>query len=126
MSVLFLPPSAGAASVPDATETVSGKIRIATSAEATAGTNDVTAMTPAKVKSVVDAAVVGGVTYQGTFDASAPADLSNATKGDLYIISVAGTYQGRHGRWVTTSSSTLTWVAPLTLPRSTRWTTLTA
>jgi len=95
MSVLFLPPSAGAASVPDATETVSGKIRIATSAEATAGTNDLTAMTPAKTKSVVDAAVVGGVTYQGTFDASAPADLSNATKGDLYIISVAGTYQGQ-------------------------------
>src|SRR5210317_1693254 len=95
MSVLFLPPSAGAASIPDASETVAGKIRIATSAEATAGTNDVTAMTPAKTKSVVDAAVVGGVTYQGTFDASAPADLSNATKGDLYIISVAGTYQGQ-------------------------------
>jgi hypothetical protein len=95
MSVLFLPPSAGAASVPDATELVSGKIRIATSAEATAGTNDLTAMTPAKTKSVVDAAVVGGVTYQGTFDASAPADLSNASKGDLYIISVAGTYQGQ-------------------------------
>ena len=95
MSVLFLPPSAGAASVPDATETTAGKIRIATSAEATAGTNDLTSMTPLKVKSVVDAAVVGGVTYQGTFDASSPADLSNATKGDLYIISVAGSYQGQ-------------------------------
>ena len=94
MSVLFLPPSAGAASVPDATETVSGKIRIATSAEATAGTLDTAAMTPLKVKSVVDAAVVGGVTYQGTFDTSSPVDLSNAEKGDLYIISVAGTYQG--------------------------------
>src|SRR6056300_344210 len=94
MSVMFLPPPS-ASSIPDATETVSGKIRIATSAEATAGTNDLTAMTPAKVKSVVDTAVVGGVTYQGTFDASAPADLSNATKGDLYIISVAGTYQGQ-------------------------------
>ena len=95
MSVLFLPPSAGAASVPDATETVSGKIRIATSAEATTGTDDTTAITPLKLKSVVDAAVVGGVTYQGTFDASSPADLSNATKGDLYSISVAGTYQGQ-------------------------------
>src|SRR5210317_1535924 len=95
MSVLFLPPSTGAASVPDASEIVSGKIRIATSAEATAGTNDLTAMTPAKVKSVIDTAVVGGVTYKGTFDASSPADLSNATKGDLYIISVAGTYQGQ-------------------------------
>jgi len=94
MSVSFLPPPS-AASIPDATELVSGKIRIATSAEATAGTNDLTAMTPAKTKSVVDAAVVGGVTYQGTFDASSPADLSNAEKGDLYIISVAGTYQGQ-------------------------------
>ena len=94
MSVLFLPPSAGAASVPDATETVSGKIRIATSAEATTGTNDLTAMTPAKVKTVVDAAVVGGVTYQGTFDTSSPVDLSNALQGDMYVISVAGTYQG--------------------------------
>lgn len=89
MSVIFLPPSAGAASVPDATETVSGKIRIATNAEATTGTDDLTAMTPAKVKTVVDAAVVGGVQYQGTFDASAPADLSNAEKGDLYVISGA-------------------------------------
>jgi len=96
MSILFLPPqSAGSVTIADATETTSGKIRIATSAEATAGTNDVTAMTPAKVKSVVDASVVGGVTYQGTFDASTPADLSNATKGDLYIISVAGTYAGK-------------------------------
>ncbi len=94
MSVLFLPPSAGAASVPDATETVSGKIRIATSAEATTGTDDTTAMTPAKVKSVVDASIAGGVTYKGTFDAAAPLDLSNAEQGDLYVIDGAGTYQG--------------------------------
>jgi hypothetical protein len=95
MSVLFLPPSAGAASVPDASETVKGKIRIATSAEATAGTDDLTSMTPAKVKSVVDAAVAGGVTYKGTFDAASPLDLSNAVQGDLYIIDGAGTYQGK-------------------------------
>ena len=94
MSVIFIPPSS-AASISDATETSAGKIRIATSAEATAGTNDVTAMTPAKVKAVVDAAVAGGVTYKGTFDAGSPADLSNALKGDLYIISGAGTYAGR-------------------------------
>ena len=95
MSVLFLPPPAGAASVPDASETVKGIIRIATSAEATAGTDDLTSMTPAKVKSVVDAAVAGGVTYKGTFDAAAPLDLSNAVQGDLYIIDGAGTYQGK-------------------------------
>jgi len=94
MSVLFLPPPSASA-IPDASETVSGKIRIATSAEATAGTNDLTAMTPAKVKSVVDAAVVGGVTYKGTFDAAAPLDLSNAEQGDLYVINGAGTYQGQ-------------------------------
>jgi len=94
MSVLFLPPPSASA-IPDASETVSGKIRIATSAEATAGTNDLTAMTPLKVKSVVDAAVVGGVTYKGTFDAAAPLDLSNAEQGDLYVIDGAGTYQGQ-------------------------------
>jgi hypothetical protein len=93
MSVIYV--QGGGATVPDATETVSGKIRIATNAEATTGTNDTTAMTPAKTKTVVDAAVVGGVQYQGTFDASSPADLSNAEKGDLYVISGAGTYQGQ-------------------------------
>ena len=94
MSVDFTQPPSSA-SIPDASESVKGKIRIATSAEATAGTNDLTAMTPLKVQSVVNTALVGGVTYQGTFDASSPADLSNASKGDLYIISVAGTYQGQ-------------------------------
>ena len=94
MSVDFTQPPSSA-SIPDASESVKGKIRIATSAEATTGTDDLTAMTPLKVQSVVNTALVGGVTYQGTFDASSPADLSNASKGDLYIISVAGTYQGQ-------------------------------
>ena len=40
----------GAASVPDASETVKGIIRIATSAEATTGTDDTIAMTPLTVK----------------------------------------------------------------------------
>ena len=40
------PGGGGAASVPDATETTAGKIRIATSAEATTGTDDTIAMTP--------------------------------------------------------------------------------
>ena len=94
MSVIFIPP-ASAASVPDATETTAGKVRLATSAEATAGVNDVAAMTPAKVKAAIDASISGGVTYRGTFDAGSPADLSNAVQGDLYIISGAGTYAGR-------------------------------
>ena len=94
MSVIFIPP-ASAASIPDATETTAGKVRLATSAEATAGVNDVAAMTPAKVKAAIDASISGGVTYRGTFDAGSPADLSNAVQGDLYIISGAGTYAGR-------------------------------
>ena len=77
-----------------------GTIRISTSAESTTGTDDSTAMTPLKVKTVVDASVnaalTGGVQYQGTFDPSSPDDLSNALKGDLYIISgTAATYQGQ-------------------------------
>ena len=52
-----------------ASESVAGVIEIATSAEATTGTDDTRAMTPLKVKTAIDAAVVGGVEYKGTFDA---------------------------------------------------------
>ena len=42
------------------------------------------------------AAGTGGLEYKGTFDASTgPPDLSNAEKGDLYVISVAGTIYGQ-------------------------------
>ena len=62
MTVVFLPPSAGgAASVPDATDTTAGKIRIATQAESNAGTNDTTAMTPLRVQERITAALAGGV-----------------------------------------------------------------
>ena len=86
----------GAATVPDASETVKGKIRIATSAEATTGTDDLTAMTPLTVKERIDAAITGGIEYKGTFDASTGLpSLANAEKGDLYKISTAGTIYGR-------------------------------
>ncbi len=86
----------GAASVPDASETTKGKIRIATSAEATTGTDDLTAMTPLTVKERIDAAVTGGVEYKGTFNATAGTpSLINAEKGDLYIIDTAGTIYGQ-------------------------------
>ena len=86
----------GAASVPDASETTKGKIRIATSAEATTGTDDLTAMTPLTVKERIDAAVTGGVEYKGTFNATAGTpSLANAEKGDLYIIDTAGTIYGQ-------------------------------
>ena len=86
----------GAASVPDASETTKGKIRIATSAEATTGTDDLTAMTPLTVKERIDAAIAGGIEYKTTFNATTGLpSLANAEKGDLYKISTAGTIYGR-------------------------------
>jgi len=86
----------GAASVPDASETVKGIIRIATSAEATTGTDDTIAMTPLTVKERIDAAVTGGVQYKGTFNANTGTpSLANAEKGDLYVIGTAGSIYGQ-------------------------------
>ncbi len=89
----------GSASIADATESTAGKIRIATTSESTAGTNDVTAMTPAKVKARIDAALVGGIDYKGTFNATtgltnSGGNLNNAEQGDLYVIDTAGTIYG--------------------------------
>ena len=89
-------PGGGAASVPDASETVKGIIEIADSTESAAGTDDLKAMTPLKVKERIDAALVGGVDYKGTFDASTGLpSIANAEKGDLYIIDTAGTIYGQ-------------------------------
>jgi len=86
----------GAASVPDASETVKGKIRIATSTEAATATDDLTAMTPFTVKERIDAAIAGGIEYKTTFNATTGLpSLANAEKGDLYKISTAGTIYGR-------------------------------
>ena len=89
----------GSASIADATESTAGKIRIATTSESTAGTNDTTAMTPAKVKARIDAALVGGIDYKGTFNATtgltnSGGNLNNAEQGDLYVIDTAGTIYG--------------------------------
>ena len=92
--------SGGGASVPDASETVKGIIEIATSAEATTGTDDLKAMTPRTVKERIDAAIAGGLQYKGTFNASDgstnPAGgLANAEQGDLYVVGTAGTIYGQ-------------------------------
>ena len=101
MSIKAKPWEGGAsATVPDASEAVKGKIQIATSAEATTGTNDLKAMTPLTVKERIDAALVGGVEYKGIFNVTtATPDLSNAEKGDMYIISGTGALYGK--QWVT-------------------------
>ena len=86
------------ASTPDATESTAGKLRISTDAEATAGTNDTTAMTPLKVADAIaagSAGVTGALVYRGSYDAStASPDLTTASKGDFYLVSVAGALDG--------------------------------
>ena len=72
----------GSASIADATESTAGKIRIATTSESDTGTNDTTAMTPAKVKARIDAALVGGVEYKGSYTGQS---LVTAEQGDLYV-----------------------------------------
>ena len=92
MSIKAKPWEGGAgATVPDASETTKGKIRIATTTESNAGTDDLTAMTPAKVKARIDAALVGGVEYKGQIAVSAFSTLLNADQGDMYKISTGGT-----------------------------------
>ena len=84
------------ASVPDASETTKGKIQIATSAEATTGTDDLKAMTPLTVKERIDAALVGGVEYKGTWNATTGLPtLINAVQGDLYKVDTLGTIYGK-------------------------------
>ena len=72
----------GSASIADATESTAGKIRISTTSESNTGTNDTTAMTPAKVKARIDAALVGGVEYKGSYTGQS---LVTAEQGDLYV-----------------------------------------
>tara|TARA_B100000242_G_scaffold19217_1_gene11677 strand:- start:761 stop:2479 length:1719 start_codon:yes stop_codon:yes gene_type:complete len=57
-------------------------------------------MTPLTVKERIDAALVGGVEYKGTFNANtgltnSGGNLNNAEKGDLYIIDTLGTIYGQ-------------------------------
>lgn len=52
------------------------------------------------VKTYVDAAVVGLLDYKGTIDASANPNYPAASKGDAYIISVAGKIGGASGESV--------------------------
>jgi len=84
----------GGASVPDATTTTKGKVRLATIAEA-AGSSQAIAVTPAGLQAEI-AGIAGGLTYKGLWDAvNAVPDLSNSQKGDLYKVSAAGTRYGQ-------------------------------
>jgi hypothetical protein len=84
----------GGASVPDATTTTKGKVRLATIAEA-AGSSQAIAVTPAGLQAEIGG-IVGGMNYKGLWDAvNAVPDLSNALRGDFYKISAAGSRYGQ-------------------------------
>ena len=76
----------GAASVPDATTTTAGSVRLATIAEAQAGTSELIAVTPAGLSDAI-AGIVGGMEFKGAYDIGIGVpDLSNALKGDYYVV----------------------------------------
>ena len=84
----------GAASLPNATTTTAGKVRLATSAETVTGTNSTAAVTPAGLASALSG-VVGGLTYIEPWSAiTATPDLSTAKKGYFYLVSGAGERYG--------------------------------
>ena len=80
--------------VDSATNTTEGSIRIATDAEASAGTLENVAINPKQLIANVNG-VVGGLVYIGAYNATTPNhDLTQANKGHFYKISHAGTIAG--------------------------------
>ena len=91
MSVIYT--QGGAASVADATTTVSGKVRLATIAEA-GGTSEAIAVTPAGLQAEISS-LASGLIYRGSIDvANFGTTLANAELGDYYKISTGGTSGG--------------------------------
>jgi hypothetical protein len=75
--------AAGTGSVPDATETVKGKVELATVAEATAGTDTARAVTPAGLAAAISAAGTGSVP-----------DATETVKGKVELATVAEAISG--------------------------------
>jgi hypothetical protein len=91
MSVIYT--QGGAASVPDATTTTSGKVRLATIAEA-GGTSEAIAVTPAGLQAEISS-LANGIVYRGSIDvADFGTTLASASLGDYYKISTGGTSGG--------------------------------
>lgn len=86
-----------AGSVPDATELVKGKARLATAAEALAGVNDTTIITPLKLSQVV-----GGLSKYSETDSNSTIGWSGPLGGYYYRIITAAT----HGRGLLPSTDT--------------------
>lgn len=84
---------------PAATETTAGVVELATTAEATTGTDTTRAVTAAGVKAAVDSiiAAADAMIHKGVIDASASPNYPAADRGWSYVISVAGKIGGAAG-----------------------------
>lgn len=71
-----------------------------TAPTASSGTNTTQIATTEFVTSAIAAAIAGGVTYIGAIDCSANPNYPAASKGDLYVVSVAGKIGGASGEAV--------------------------
>ena len=80
-----------------ASETVAGKIEIATQAEVDAGVDGVRAVTPATLATRLTAALVGLLDFKGSTDCSTNPNYPAASAGDVYRVSVAGKIGGASG-----------------------------
>lgn len=94
------------AGTPDATETTKGIARLATQAEALAGQDDTTIVTPAKMHYAIEQNIKGAVTYKGAFATQAALEAYEPIQvGDLFVSSASapitiGTKKINAGDWV--------------------------
>ena len=84
----------GTISVASATNAVIGLLRLATDAEASAGTAEGVAVNPKQLANAITAAITGGLKYITTWDITSATDLSGITlpvkKGYMYMVTGTG------------------------------------
>jgi hypothetical protein len=109
----------GAASVPNATTTVAGKVRLSTIAEALAGTSESVSVTPAGLSSALSSAL-GSNTQIETFTVSSPPQATftlgapptlDAT-GDAVCGVVLGGWTAEQGVDFSVSGADVAWISP--------------
>lgn len=84
----------GKISVASATSAIAGILRVATDAEATAGTAEGVAVNPKQLATAISNAIAGGLIYKGTWNITSATDLSGITlpvkKGYMYMVTGTG------------------------------------
>lgn len=84
----------GKISVASATNAVAGIVRLATDAEASTGTAEGVAINPKQLASSISSALVGALTYKGTWNITSATDFSGITlpvkQGYMYMVTGTG------------------------------------